>query len=145
MKKNSILNLVLAACALSLLVGCASTTVSNRQKVATGLPRPNRIWVYDFAATAAQVPADSAMASLQSAPATPQTAEDVAKGTELGRQIAGQLVPQINAMGLPAVRGELGSQPQINDIVIRGYLVSVNEGDAARRVVVGFGSGASEL
>ena len=145
MKKNSILKLVLIGCALSLLVGCASTKVSNQQSVATGLPRPNRIWVYDFAATAAQVPPDSAMATLQSAPATPQTSEDVAKGTALGEQIARGLVEQINAMGLPAGLGQPGSNPQLNDIVFRGYLVSVNEGDAAKRVAIGFGAGSSEL
>ena len=32
-----------------------------------------------------------------------------------------------------------------NDIVIHGYLVSVKEGSAAKRVMIGFGSGASEL
>ena len=32
-----------------------------------------------------------------------------------------------------------------NDIVIRGYLLSVDEGSAAKRVTVGFGAGSSEL
>jgi hypothetical protein len=35
--------------------------------------------------------------------------------------------------------------PQINDIVIRGYLVSVKEGSAAERIAIGFGAGASAL
>jgi hypothetical protein len=37
------------------------------------------------------------------------------------------------------------TRPQINDILIRGYLVSIQEGSAAKRVAIGFGSGASEL
>ena len=38
-----------------------------------------------------------------------------------------------------------GTTPQINDLVIRGYLLSIDEGSAAKRVAIGFGSGASEL
>lgn len=38
-----------------------------------------------------------------------------------------------------------GTTPQINDIVIRGYLVSFDEGSAAKRIAIGFGSGASHL
>ena len=35
--------------------------------------------------------------------------------------------------------------PQINDIVIRGYLLSVDTGSAEKRVAIGFSSGVSEL
>ncbi len=48
-------------------------------------------------------------------------------------------------MGLPAAQAGAGTTPQINDIVIRGYLLSVNQGNEAERLVIGFGSGASEL
>jgi hypothetical protein len=46
---------------------------------------------------------------------------------------------------LPAVRASSGTKPRINDLVIRGYLLSIDEGDATKRVAIGFGSGASEL
>jgi len=48
-------------------------------------------------------------------------------------------------MGLPAARGGAGMAPQINDIIIQGYLLSVQQGSAAERIVIGFGAGASEL
>ena len=48
-------------------------------------------------------------------------------------------------MGLPAAQGSSGATPQVNDIVIRGYLVSVEQGSAAKRMTIGFGSGGSEL
>ena len=35
--------------------------------------------------------------------------------------------------------------PEVNDIVIRGYLVSIEQGSAAKRMTIGFGSGGSEL
>lgn len=48
-------------------------------------------------------------------------------------------------MGMPAQRASGRTTPQINDIVIRGYLLSVGEGSKSKRMLVGFGSGASNL
>ena len=138
----------LVPCLFTLLVvaGCASTNVTSRDQVVTGqLPRPAHIWVYDFAATPADVPADSALAGQRSEYSTPPTAEDIATGRRLGAQIATELVAQINGMGMPAEHAVTGTIPQINDIVIRGYLISIDEGSAEKRVAIGFGSGASEL
>jgi len=101
--------------------------------------------VYDFAATAADVPAYSTLAGQASEGATPQTAEQIATGRQLDAEIGSQLVEQIRSMGLRAAQAVAGTTPQINDIVIRGYLISVNEGSAAERLAIGFGSGACEL
>jgi hypothetical protein len=48
-------------------------------------------------------------------------------------------------MGLTAEQGGPGADPQPGDGVIRGYLVSIESGSTAKRFVIGFGSGASEL
>ncbi len=135
-------------CLLGLLViaGCASTKITSRDELVTQqLPRPDHIWVYDFAATPEDVPDESALAGQYSEHDTPQTAQQIAEGRKLGDEIAAQLVEQIRAMGMPAERAMTGTTPQINDIVIRGYLVSYNEGSAAKRILIGFGSGASNL
>jgi uncharacterized protein DUF4410 len=131
---------------LAVLAGCASTEVTNRQQLVTGkLPRPDHILVYDFVATPGEVPADSSIAGEYSEYDTPQTTEESETGHQVGAEIAAQLVEEIRGMGLPAVRATTGTTPQINDIVIRGYLLSINEGSAAKRVTIGFGSGASKL
>ena len=136
--------IVLSLFALIVVAGCASTKVSDRQILVTEkLPRPDRIWVYDFVATPADLPADSPIA--RDSAGTPQTAEQIATGRQLGAQIATQLVEEIRGMGLPAERASTGTRARVNDIVIRGYLVSIQEGSAAKRVAIGFGSGASEL
>jgi hypothetical protein len=135
-------------CLLALLImaGCASTKVTNRDELVTGkLTRPGNIWVYDFAATPADVPAESALAGQHSKHNPPQTAKEIAMGRELGAEIEAQLVKQIRAMGMPAEHAVAGTTPQINDLVIRGYLVSFNAGSAAKRILIGFGSGASDL
>jgi hypothetical protein len=139
----------LLTCLLALLfaAGCATTKVTNREQLVTGpIPRPTTIWVYAFAATAAEVPADSALADekdLDKAP--PQTPEEIAEGMKLGDEMASELVTQINAMGMSARMASPDSKPQINDIVIRGYLLSVEQGSTAMRVMVGFGAGKSSL
>jgi hypothetical protein len=138
----------IAFCVLAFVVavGCASTEVTNRQiLVNEKIPRPGHIWIYDFAATPAEVPADSALAGQPVEHPTPQTPEQIATGRQVGDAIAAQLVEEIRGMGLPAKRASSGTKPEINDLVIRGYLLSIDKGDATKRVAVGFGSGASEL
>jgi hypothetical protein len=132
--------------ALITLAGCASTKVATRQQLVSGpLPRPAQIWVYDFAATPTDVPADSALAGQYVVSTAPPTAEQIATGRQVGAELAAQLVEQIRDMGMPAERAAMGTRPQLNDIVIRGYLLSVDEGSAVKRVAIGFGSGGSEL
>jgi hypothetical protein len=130
---------------LLVLAGCASTSVSNRETYSgEKLARPDRIIVDDFAATPADVPASSTAAS-QSAGSTPQTAQDIEEGRKLGAEVARQLVLDLQNMGLPAVQAAGQPPPRLNDIVIKGSFVTIEEGSAGKRVLLGFGSGASEL
>jgi hypothetical protein len=139
-------HIVLCLLALLVIAGCGSTKVTSRNELVTGqIPRPAHIWVYDFAATPADVPAESALAGQHSEHSTPQTAQQIATGRKLGAEIASELVKEIRGMGMPAEHAVAGSTPQINDIVIRGYLISYNKGSEAKRIAIGFGSGASDL
>ena len=135
-------------CLLALLViaGCASTKITDRDEVVTAqIPRPNTIWIHDFAATPADVPDKSALAGQDLEHSTPQTAKEIATGRQLGAEIASQLIKQINDMGMSAERAVKGTTPQVNDLVIQGYLISFNQGSAEKRIFIGFGSGASDL
>lgn len=124
----------------------AGTRVTDRDEVVFGeIPRPAHILVYDFSATAADIPAGSALAGEESGDGAQQTPEQVEAGRRLGAEIAAELVKEIRAMGMPAERPTADAQPQVNDLVIRGHLVSVDEGSEKKRVAIGFGSGESEL
>ncbi len=126
--------------------GCASTQVSDRETYSAGkLPRPAQIIVYDFVTTPDGVAPDSALAGQTTASGTPSTAEQVELEKQLGMQIAEELAANIRAMGLSAVRGTSQRVAQENDIMIRGYLLSVEQGSQMKRVSLGFGSGSSEL
>ena len=132
--------------AFALLAGCASTNVTQQTPVVSpGLARPNRIWIYNFVADPAEMPADASIKGDVGAPSTPPTPEQIEEGRRLGAMIAQDLVADINAMGLTAVQAGPGSSPQPGDGVIRGYQVSVQGGGAVKRFVIGFGAGTSEM
>ncbi|MGZ8930128.1 MAG: DUF4410 domain-containing protein [Methylosarcina sp.] len=126
--KSRLLTVISCLGVVLLITGCASTQVTTSPEfAATGqqLPRPARIWVYDF------VPASSsANASLQA---------------EIGREIASGLVSSIRQMGLPVEQGSPTTTLQLNDLVLKGNIVSMDEGSTEKRVAIGFGSGGSEL
>lgn len=132
--------------ALAFFAGCASTKITDQQQLVTGkLPRPNHILVYDFVATSGDVPTDSSVAGEYDEHEAPQTAEEIETGRKIGAEIAAQLVEEIRGMGMPVLRADKDTIPEINDILIRGYLLTMSEGSAAKRMTIGFGSGSSKL
>ena len=87
--------------------GCASNkvTVTDREILVTEkVPRPDHILIYDFAATPADVPADSPLAATAR---TPQTPQQIELGRRVGAEIATQLAERSAAWAcLPsALRG----------------------------------------
>jgi Domain of unknown function (DUF4410) len=131
--------------ALVVLAGCAFAEITEHQPYkGEQLARPDRIIVHDFTGSPGDVPPESAFAA-QLAGTVPPTPEQREVGRKLGAQIAKELVADLQGMGLPAVRAAGQRPPQVDDIVLRGYFVSIDEGSAGKRVLVGFGSGAAEM
>ncbi len=135
---------ILVTCCI--LAACASSKITRQREYGDErFPRPDRIWVHDFAATQQDVHEGARVSTAPQLHAGSQTPEQAAAGRKAGAEVAAQLVQRITAMGMPADRAAPDTQPRVNDIVIRGYLLSVQEGDATQRMMVGFGQGASEL
>jgi Domain of unknown function (DUF4410) len=144
MKLERRIALVWLACGL--LTGCASAEVVSRDRYSgPQLPRPDRILVEDFAVTPEKVPADSPLATQAELPRTSPSPQQLATGRALGMQIAKELVADLQMAGLPAVSAVGQPAPTVDDIVIKGYFVSVEEGSVAERLVLGFGAGAAKL
>jgi hypothetical protein len=129
---------------LALLAGCASSSVMNYRPYEGAIPRPDRIIVYDFAATAAELPPEVAIAGYGATP-PPATPAQLAAARTLGQQTAGYLVAELQEMGLPAVRtaGQPAARP--GDGLLVGYFSTYDPGNATERVVLGFGAGAAHL
>jgi len=132
--------------ALILVAGCASTQGTARQPYAGAKsPRPDRIIVHDFAATPADIPAESLAVGHDAEQSTRLTAEEIEVGRKLGAQVAKALVTELQGMGLPAVQAAGQPAPRVGDIVIMGYFEAIDTGSAVKRLVLGFGAGTAEL
>jgi len=132
--------------ALIALVGCASTRVTDREPYqGKKLARPDRILVYDFAAIAADLPKWSTARDRFAGAPDAHTAEERSAGRELGALVATELVDDIQKMGLTAVRSAAAPPPKPGDLALVGHFESIDEGSEAKRLVIGFGSGAAQL
>ncbi len=133
--------------ALAVLAASASSEITRRQSYAAQerLPRPGRIIVYDIQGTAADISATAAITGYYSRRQSPQTAQEVQVGRQLGHQVAHTLVREILKMGMPAQRAGHGPLPQFGDVLITGQFISIDEGDRTKRVIIGFGKGSAEV
>ena len=144
---KSFTHIVLCVFALVVAAGCASTKVTKHEsKIGTEkIALPDRIYVYPFAATPADIPTWSVSAGRYSESTTPQTPEQIQMGRNLGGLVAKELVTEIQKMGLSALEGDKQTVLRINNLLIIGYFEAAEEGSTAKRLTLGFGSGATEL
>lgn len=138
-------NILVCALALVLIVGCARVSVENVNVRATGLPRPQMIYVNDFAVSADAVALDSALGAqaLEMARGT-ETEDRIKIGREIARIVSENLVNEIRAQGMPAQLAGAAAVPGPT-LTIDGQFLSVDEGNRLKRMVVGFGAGATEV
>ena len=138
---------VAVAVVVSVLVGCSSSKVTEQRAYAANkrLPRPSRVIVYDFAATADDMAATAGGSGHYAQRPTPQTAEQIQLGRQLGDRVSQHLVPELLALGMPAERAGVGPPPGQGDLLIQGEFVSIDKGSRAKRMLIGFGAGAGEL
>lgn len=132
---------------LACSVGCASTKISDRENDIAGekIPSPDRIIVHDFVVRLADLPPGSALVDESGKPEKPMTEEEQKAGRALGAAVAKELVKEIDAMAMQAVRAEGAAEPAMGDIAIYGAFITVDEGSGFERVVVGFGAGDASV
>jgi hypothetical protein len=133
--------------ALTILAGCAADThIAARQSYrGDKIDRPDRIIVHDFAATTGDVSTESAFAGRFAGYPAPQTPEQIETGRTLGAQVAQDLVAEIQDMGLPAMYAAGQPAPQIGDLVIRGYFVSIDHDCLGEHMLIGLSARTADL
>ncbi len=132
--------------ALAGLAGCARTSAENVNVLAVGLPRPQMIYVHDFAVSADTVALDSALGARALEMAKGTATEDRIKiGQEIARIVTTNLVDEIRQRGLPAAVAPGAAPVPGPSLSVEGQYLSVDEGNRLKRMVVGFGAGASEV
>ncbi len=138
---------VVVGLALAGMAACARTSVEN-VNVRTGvLPRPQAIVVYDFVVSPGDVSLNSGIGSrlLHMVRETPVSEEELKLGREVSRIVADHLVKEINKTGIAAFPASATVPIAVPSLAIEGQFLSVDEGNRLRRMVIGFGAGASEL
>jgi len=141
----------LLGCSLA-LSACGSDTdaeVTNKmsKKDRKNLPPPTQILVYDFAVSPSEVSADSAAANeLRGAGDDPYgNAQKTSLEHQIAAIVADKLVEDLKDLDLPAMRwrGPAPTGPGI--YTIEGQFVTIDEGNAAMRMIIGFGAGGTEI
>ena len=137
--------LATSVAATIVFTGCASTGENYAQmNMNERAAQPGHVLVYDFAAISEDVSVGAPLAArLANRPSL--SPEQVALERQLGADMSAQLIKAIQTMGLPAQRAVPGTAAQINDVVIRGYLISVHDTNSVKRFTVGLDPGASEF
>ncbi len=134
-----------------LLLGACQTQVREVGSISptASVPPPGRVLVYGFTADPALVQLGSGPLARRQRANQSSITQRQAIAYEVQDAIAETLVEEIRKMGLPAERAGAGASPSVvagpNDLIIGGRVAAINEGNRARRVVVGFGAGESEV
>jgi hypothetical protein len=131
---------------LGLSVGCTKAGVQNiREDRSVSLPRPARVIVFDFDTGAADVVVStSPLRSARRATGLSVQEPDLL-GDAVADALARRLVADVGAIGLPAERAARAALPAVNDVVIQGQFVRIDEGSQTRRLLLGFGVSGTEL
>ena len=139
-------------CAMMLLLNaCGSSTdaeiTKERDDDDDELPYPSRVLVYDFAVSPSEVSADSAAAGrLSSAGDDPQSnPERQQLEHQIADIVANRVVAELQELDLPATRWR-GPAPAGNNIyTFEGQFLTIDEGNAMQRMIIGFRVGGTEL
>jgi Domain of unknown function (DUF4410) len=135
-------------CAL-VLAGCASAAVTQQaQRAPVDYGRPTQIVVYPFAANPDEVTLNQSIIqkAYRRATGDNENAEQLQIAHDTTQAICQQVVTDLTANGYNAVCAQRGTfVAGGNILIVDGALTNISEGNRLRRLVVGFGTGASTL
>ena len=76
---------------------------------------------------------------------TPEAEEELRIAQEVARIVTENLVKEIRKLGIPAVPASAASPVAGPTLSVEGQFLSIDQGNRTRRMIVGFGAGASEV
>jgi hypothetical protein len=138
-----------AVAGLALLAACTSAQ-STMETAGEMLPRPLVVIVDTFAASPDEVQLDEGLSTeieqaMKANRGTSRTDQELQAGHQVADAIADKLVVEIRDTGLSAERGSAVPAGTQNALLIKGQLVSIDEGNRTERVVIGLGAGRSDV
>jgi len=132
---------------VGLLAGCASTEVTTDEVSWKTEPKPDQLIVFDFAAAPDEVQLDHGLVAdvRELVDKEPRTAQEKKIGHSVANALADALVADLHKKGLPAVRAANVVEPGVHPLQVKGQILSVDEGNRTRRIIIGLGAGRSTV
>jgi hypothetical protein len=139
--------LIIGLLAVGVIISCAPTQVKTVSEYGGKLSRPDRILVYDFAASPDDVDTSKGViADIEHlVKKAPRTKEEKAVGRHVANALSKALVKEIQNFGLPAERAAGTPSSSGNMLEIEGQFLSIDEGNRTERVIIGFGLGRTDV
>ena len=137
---------------LAIAAGCAPTNVQQQptDMTAKQLAKPTLVLVYDFAVSPDEVKLDKGLSAdlmqkYEQYKGMSRTAEEIKVGHKVADALAEELVKKIRSFGLWAERGFGYPHGNSKDLLIKGQLLSIDEGNRTERVTIGLGAGRTSV
>ena len=135
---------------LVIAAGCGPTKVQQEKMSLTQLPRPDLILVYDFAVSPDEVKLDKGLSAdlmrkYEEHKGSSRTAEEIKVGHKVADAVADELVKKIRSYGLMAERAFGLPQGKGKVLMVKGQLLSIDEGNRTERVAIGLGAGRTSV
>jgi hypothetical protein len=135
---------------VAVLVGLAACSHARVQTTESyfgpPLPRPDHVYVAYFSITPDQVRLDQGIAARIKRATSDQGigAGELNAAQETQAALAEDLVERLRKYGLPA---EIAPNPVsgANDLLVQGQIVSIDQGNRTRRILIGLGAGKSSI
>ncbi|WP_349608531.1 MULTISPECIES: DUF4410 domain-containing protein [Cupriavidus] len=131
-----------------LAAGCASAGVTGiNQMGLMQTVQADVIYVHAFNADAGQVQLDGGLMQRVKTMATGGSAAGAQSqaATEAREQVANEIVRTLRAQGLNAVRSDAPAPANTNALIVEGDIRKIDEGTSRRRLLIGLGTGNSEV
>src|SRR5579862_3873399 len=130
--------------------GCAGAEISQGTTAAPVVQgRPSHIVVYDFAVSGTEVTQNSGPLQRLYRAATEDTEQQQAGQLQVGhdaaKSLSDELVKKLTDLGFNVTQSARGTTPPDGALVFDGEFVTINEGNTARRLIIGFGVGSATL
>lgn len=137
-------------CALAVaMAACSSTDISNKtvNQQAANSPKPDQLVVFNFATSPDEVKLEHGIVAdvRELVSSTPRTEQEKQIGNSVANALAAKLVADLRDKGLPAVRAMDVMEAGVTPLQVKGQILSIDEGNRTRRVIIGLGLGRSTV
>jgi hypothetical protein len=136
-----------AIAALLFLTACARTQISSERSTSSKIPKPGVIVVHDFSVSPDQVALDHTIGlRLQELVGTQtDSVERLKLAQKIASLVATNVVTDLKKLGYESVVASPDYRPPTGSLTVEGQFFSIDQGNQRRRMIIGFGAGASEV